>query len=51
MTDALKRLSGEGVALWLDDLSRKRISSGNLAVLTDQSHVVCVTSNASIFQG
>lgn len=26
MTDALKRLSDEGVAIWLDDLSRKRIT-------------------------
>ena len=37
MTDALKRLSDEGVAIWLDDLSRKRITSGNLAELIDQS--------------
>lgn len=50
MTDALKRLSDEGVAIWLDDLSRKRISSGNLAELIDQSHVVGVTTNPSIFQ-
>ncbi|MFF6792439.1 transaldolase [Streptomyces filamentosus] len=50
MTDALKRLSDEGVAIWLDDLSRKRIASGNLAELIDQSHVVGVTTNPSIFQ-
>ncbi|MFI5653025.1 transaldolase [Streptomyces anulatus] len=50
MTDALKRLSDEGVAIWLDDLSRKRITSGNLAELIDQSHVVGVTTNPSIFQ-
>jgi transaldolase len=50
MTDALKRLSDEGVAIWLDDLSRKRITSGNLAELMDQSHVVGVTTNPSIFQ-
>ncbi|WP_327356959.1 transaldolase [Streptomyces sp. NBC_01304] len=50
MTDALKRLSEEGVAIWLDDLSRKRITSGNLAELIDQSHVVGVTTNPSIFQ-
>ncbi|MFJ4919109.1 transaldolase [Streptomyces sp. NPDC088725] len=50
MTDALKRLSDEGVAIWLDDLSRKRISSGNLAELIDQQHVVGVTTNPSIFQ-
>ncbi len=50
MTDALKRLSDAGVAIWLDDLSRKRITSGNLAELTDQQHVVGVTTNPSIFQ-
>ncbi|GAA2960446.1 transaldolase [Streptomyces enissocaesilis] len=50
MTDALKRLSDEGVAVWLDDLSRKRITSGNLAELIDQQHVVGVTTNPSIFQ-
>jgi transaldolase len=50
MTDALKRLSDEGVAIWLDDLSRKRITSGNLAELMDQQHVVGVTTNPSIFQ-
>ncbi|PWI43512.1 transaldolase [Streptomyces sp. ICBB 8177] len=50
MTDALKRLSDEGVAIWLDDLSRKRITSGNLAELIDSSHVVGVTTNPTIFQ-
>ncbi|MFD7920267.1 transaldolase [Streptomyces sp. NPDC059740] len=50
MTDALKRLSDEGVAIWLDDLSRQRITSGNLAELIDQSHLVGVTTNPSIFQ-
>ncbi|AJZ85192.1 transaldolase [Streptomyces antimycoticus] len=50
MTDALKRLADEGVAIWLDDLSRQRITSGNLAELIDQQHVVGVTTNPSIFQ-
>ncbi|MFH8475595.1 transaldolase [Streptomyces sp. NPDC018000] len=50
MTDALKRLSDEGVAIWLDDLSRKRITSGNLTELIDEQHVVGVTTNPSIFQ-
>ncbi|NBM19080.1 transaldolase [Streptomyces sp. GC420] len=50
MTDALGRLSDEGVAIWLDDLSRTRITSGNLAELIDQQHVVGVTTNPSIFQ-
>ncbi|WP_329130651.1 transaldolase [Streptomyces sp. NBC_01476] len=50
MTDALKRLSDEGVAIWLDDMSRTRITSGNLAELIDQQHVVGATTNPSIFQ-
>ncbi|WP_381798859.1 transaldolase [Streptomyces niveus] len=53
MTDnmnALKRLSEEGVSIWLDDLSRRRITSGSLAELIDQQHVVGVTTNPSIFQ-
>ncbi|MFB4195322.1 transaldolase [Streptomyces carpaticus] len=50
MTDALKRLSEEGVAIWLDDLSRKRITSGDLGELLDQQHVVGVTTNPAIFQ-
>ncbi|WP_130797267.1 transaldolase [Streptomyces otsuchiensis] len=50
MTDALKRLSEEGVAIWLDDLSRRRITSGNLSELLDQQYVVGVTTNPAIFQ-
>jgi transaldolase len=46
----LKRLSDEGVSIWLDDLSRKRIASGNLAGLVATKHVVGVTTNPSIFQ-
>ncbi|MEU6659233.1 transaldolase [Streptomyces sp. NPDC046821] len=46
----LKSLSDEGVSIWLDDLSRKRITSGNLAGLIEKSHVVGVTTNPSIFQ-
>ncbi|AWT46456.1 MULTISPECIES: transaldolase [Streptomyces] len=47
---ALKRLSDEGVSIWLDDLSRKRIASGNLAELVGAGSVVGVTTNPSIFQ-
>lgn len=50
MTDALKRLSDEGVAIWLDDLSRKRLNTGNLAELVQNKHVVGVTTNPTIFQ-
>ncbi|MFE9996909.1 transaldolase [Streptomyces avermitilis] len=48
--DNLERLSDEGVSIWLDDLSRKRITSGNLAELIEHKHVVGVTTNPSIFQ-
>ncbi len=47
---ALKRLSEEGVSIWLDDLSRRRIESGNLAELVATRNVVGVTTNPSIFQ-
>ena len=50
MTDALKRLSDEGVAIWLDDLSRTRLTTGNLADLVREKHVVGVTTNPTIFQ-
>ncbi|MFJ5780105.1 transaldolase [Streptomyces sp. NPDC093094] len=47
---ALKRLSDEGVSIWLDDLSRRRITTGGLASLVGTKHVVGVTTNPSIFQ-
>jgi len=47
---ALKRLADEGVSVWLDDLSRSRITSGSLAGLVDGGGVVGVTTNPSIFQ-
>lgn len=46
----LKNLSEAGVSVWLDDLSRERISSGNLAELIETKSVVGVTTNPSIFQ-
>ena len=33
MSDRLKALADAGVSIWLDDLSRDRITSGNLAEL------------------
>lgn len=45
----LETLSEQGVSIWLDDLSRDRINSGSLAALIDDSHVVGVTTNPSIF--
>jgi transaldolase len=50
MSDALKDLSAQGVSVWLDDISRERLRSGNLQELIDTSSVVGVTSNPTIFQ-
>ena len=50
MSDALAQLSGEGVSVWLDDISRDRLRTGNLQDLIDGKHVVGVTSNPTIFQ-
>lgn len=46
----LAALSDAGVSVWLDDLSRDRIKSGNLQELIDTKSVVGVTTNPSIFQ-
>jgi transaldolase len=45
----LAELSKAGVAVWLDDLSRDRIRSGNLQSLVDEYSVVGVTTNPTIF--
>ena len=47
--DTLQALSDAGVSIWLDDLSRQRVNSGNLADLIRKRHVVGVTSNPTIF--
>jgi transaldolase len=46
----LAALSAAGVSVWLDDLSRERLQSGNLQELIDTKSVVGVTTNPSIFQ-
>jgi len=50
MTTPTEQLSADGVSIWLDDLSRARITSGNLAELIRTRNVVGVTTNPSIFQ-
>jgi transaldolase len=50
MSDSLAQLSDAGVSIWLDDISRERLRSGNLQELVDTKHVVGVTSNPTIFQ-
>ena len=47
----LAALSQAGVSVWLDDLSRGRLESGNLAALVREKSVVGVTTNPTIFQG
>src|SRR5689334_15130942 len=47
--ERLAELSEAGVAVWLDDLSRDRIRSGNLQSLVDDYSVVGVTTNPTIF--
>jgi len=49
MTDPLAELSNRGVSIWLDDLSRQRLTSGSLADLVTHAHVVGVTTNPTIF--
>lgn len=46
----LAALSAAGVSVWLDDLSRERLQTGNLQELIDTRSVVGVTTNPSIFQ-
>src|SRR6476619_5561209 len=45
----LKALSEAGVSIWLDDLNRPLITSGDLQQLIDTKAVVGVTTNPSIF--
>ncbi len=49
MSERLKALADAGVSIWLDDLSRERIETGNLADLVKNSSVVGVTTNPTIF--
>jgi transaldolase len=49
MSDRLNALSEAGVSIWLDDLSRERIETGNLADLIKNNSVVGVTTNPTIF--
>jgi transaldolase len=50
MADALAELSDQHVSIWLDDISRERLRTGNLQELIDKKNVVGVTSNPTIFQ-
>ena len=47
--DNTQALSNAGVSIWLDDLNRPLISSGDLQKLIDDKNVVGVTTNPMIF--
>jgi transaldolase len=48
MKDPIARLRDAGVSVWLDDLSRERLTTGSLAALRDRG-VSGVTTNPTIF--
>ncbi|HYJ69051.1 MAG TPA: transaldolase [Nocardioidaceae bacterium] len=49
MTDRLRELTHAGVAIWLDDLSRERLTSGSLQRMVSDRFLKGVTSNPTIF--
>ena len=49
MSDVLRELTGAGVSVWLDDISRDRLRTGNLETLVKDFYVRGVTSNPTIF--
>lgn len=51
MTTPTQELSEIGVSIWLDDLSKDRLTSGSLQTLMSERNVVGVTSNPTIFAG
>jgi len=46
--DIVGQLTASRVAVWLDDISRERLSTGNLAALIEDHHVSGLTSNPTI---
>ncbi|WP_433876777.1 transaldolase [Sinomonas atrocyanea] len=49
MTTPTQALSDAGVSIWLDDLSRTRLTDGSLKALIEEKNVVGVTTNPTIF--
>lgn len=47
--NAIEKLKTAGTSTWLDDLSRDRINSGNLAAVIAEKNIVGVTTNPAIF--
>lgn len=50
MTKITQELTDAGLSIWLDDLDRSRITSGNLVELITTLNVRGVTTNPSIFE-
>ena len=51
MNERLHALAEAGVSIWLDDLSRERLTSGSLSTLIKEKSVCGVTTNPTIFAG
>jgi transaldolase len=49
MAHAFKNLAAAGVAVWLDDLSRTRVTSGDLSKMVIAGEIVGITTNPTIF--
>lgn len=49
MNTRLKALADAGVSIWLDDLSRGRLTTGTLKKLIEEDSVTGVTTNPTIF--
>jgi transaldolase len=49
VSTCLSEITKAGVSVWLDDLSRARLSNGSLSKLIAEDNVVGVTTNPSIF--
>ncbi len=49
MPDALQQLADSGVSVWLDDLSRARLQSSDLAKMVENGSIVGITTNPIIF--
>ena len=49
LTHPMAELTGAGVSVWLDDLSRERLFTGNLVQLVQDYQVTGVTTNPTIF--
>jgi transaldolase len=49
MLSPLKELAKEGVSVWLDDLSRPLIKTGDLSKMVEIGQIVGITTNPTIF--